>query len=270
MNEEESADDGDFTVGNLIKEAWRKTKGAKASVWGGVIAMSLLICGVVFGGMAGFQEFYKGSDPNIAMGATGAVQLVANWLSMLMTGGIMLIGVRHVLEQRVSWKMAFTGFSKAFSITMALILQTILILIGFLLLVIPGIYLSVGYALVLPLILDKGMGPWEALEASRKAIHKKWWTVFGLYLVMMLIYIVSIIPLGLGLIWTIPMFFVMTGVIYVRLFGSSDAIKEEDSDEELEDGVNDALEEETEEEPEKSEEVEEKLEEISEEAESRQ
>jgi len=260
----------DFTVGELIKEAWQKTKGVKASVWGAVITMLVIISGVFFGGMAAFQAYYKGLDPNVAMGANCGVQLVANWLSMLMTGGIMLIGVRHVLEQRVSWKMVFAGFSKAFSMTMAFILQTILVTIGFILLVIPGIYLFVGYILVLPLILDKGMGPWEALEASRKAIHKKWWTVFGLCLVMVLISIVAMIPLGLGLIWTIPMFFVLTGVLYVRLFGSDTSI-EEDLEEELED-IEDELEEDVEEKTkEKVEENEdlEKVEEISEEIESK-
>jgi len=268
----------DFTVGELIKEAWQKTKGAKASVWGAVIAMLVVVSGIVFGGMAAFQAYYKGLDPNITMGATCGVQLVANWFSMIMTGGIMLIGVRHALEQRVSWKMVFAGFSKAFSMTMALILQIILISIGFLLLVIPGIYLSVGYALVLPLILDKGMGPWEALETSRKAIHKKWWTVLGLYLVMVLIYIVSMIPLGLGLIWTIPMFFVLTGVLYVRLFGSDEFVEEDleeelgDIEDELEEDVEEDVEDETEEkvqENEDLEKVEEKLDGISEEVESK-
>jgi uncharacterized membrane protein len=170
-----------------------------------------------------------------------------------MTGGIMLIGVRHVLERRVSWKMVFAGFSKALSITVAVVLQTILIIIGFILLVIPGIYLLVGYTLILPLILEKGMGPWEALEASRKAIHKKWWTVFGLYLVMTLLSVVSVIPLGLGLIWTVPMFFVLMGVLYVHLFGSDEIVAED-----LEDELAGEVEEETEELEEISEEVEQK------------
>ena len=262
IDEEESETGSDFTVGELLKEAWQKTKGVKASVWGAVIAMLVVISGVFFGGMAAFQAYYKGMDPNVILGANCGAQLVANWLSMLMTGGIMLIGVRHVLEQRVTWKMVFAGFSRAFSITMALILQTILITIGFLLLVLPGIYLSVGYSLALPLILDKGMGPWEALEASRKAIHKKWWTVFGLWLVMVLISIVSMIPFGIGLIWIIPMFFVLTGVLYVRLFGS-DVFEEENPEGQVEDEAEEELEEEIEEE------VEEKLEEISEEVESK-
>ncbi|MBU0960478.1 MAG: hypothetical protein KKH60_03040, partial [Proteobacteria bacterium] len=167
-----------------------------------------------------------------AIGINAGLQLVTTCLSVIFTAGIMLIGVRRAAEQRVSWKMVFAGFSKALSITMALILQSLLVLIGFCLLILPGIYLSVGYALTLPLILEKGLGPWQALEASRKAIHKKWWTVFGLYLVMGLIYLVSAIPLGLGLIWTVPMFFVGLGVLYRLFFGSAHLVEEEIIEEE--------------------------------------
>jgi len=250
---ESSTGGKDFTVGELIKEAWQKTKGAKASIWGAVLFLYLIIFGVSLGGVVAFPGFYKGGDPTVSIYVNGSLQLITSWLSMLMTGGIMLIGVRHVLEQRVSWKMVFAGFSKALSITVAVVLQTILISIGFVLLVIPGIYLSVGYALTLPLILEKGMGPWEALETSRKAIHKRWWTVFGLYLVMILLSAVAVIPLGLGLIWTVPMFFVLIGVLYVHLFGSDEIVAEDPEDE-----LGDEIEEETEESEEISEEIEQK------------
>jgi hypothetical protein len=233
---EEVQDRGtDFTVGDTIKEAWQKTKGAKGAIWGAVFVMYLILFGISFAGFYGSQSM-MGSDPTTVMGVNGGLQLITSWLSMLMTGGLMLIGVRRALEQRVSWKMVFAAFSgeKVLSMTIAAVLQILLIAIGFLLLIIPGIYLTVGYALALPLILDKGLGPWEALETSRKAIHKKWWTVLGMYLVMMLLYAVSMIPLGLGLIWTVPMFMVLIGVLYGRLFGYSDMEESEEEAEENE------------------------------------
>ena len=235
--EELQSSGADFTVGDTIKEAWQKTKGAKGAIWGGVFAMYLIIFGISFAGLYATGGLPEQGDPTTTMGVTGGAQLITSWLSMLFTGGLMLIGVRRALEQRVSWKMVFSAFSmkKVISMSIATFLQLLLIGLGFLLLVIPGIYLSVGYALTLPLILDKGLGPWEALETSRKAIHKMWWTVMGMYLVMMLLYIVSAIPLGLGLIWTVPMFLVLIGVLYARLFGYSD--QEEDEEETDEEAV---------------------------------
>lgn len=229
--------DTDFTVGDTIKEAWQKTKGAKGAVWGGILVMYLIIFGISFAGfwVSGQSDTYTGVVIN------SGLQLMTSWLSMLFTGGLMLIGVRRALEQRVSWKMVFAAFSgkKILSVSIATFLQLLLIVIGFLLLVLPGIYLTVGYALTLPLILDKGLGPWEALETSRKAIHKKWWTVLGMYLVMMLLYMVAIVPLGLGLIWAVPMFMVLVGVLYSRLFGLSEV--EEDEELVEEDDVEDEI-----------------------------
>ncbi len=234
--EEVQINDIDFTVGELLKDAWQKTKGAKGPIWGGVGVMYLIIFGLSLGGPLALMQVYGESDPMMAMGINGGLQIVTALLSMLFTGGLMLIGVRQALEQRVSWKMVFAGFSgsKILSMSIAVFLQCILIIIGFALLVLPGIYLSVGYALALPLILDKGLGPWAALEASRKAIHQKWWTVFGLYFVMMLLYTVSAIPLGIGLIWTVPMFFVMVGVLYSRFFVSEADVEEGEEDEAIE------------------------------------
>jgi len=110
--------------------------------------------------------------------------------------------------------MIFSGFGRLGQVFVASLLMSLLIVFGFLLLILPGIYLTIGYSLTLPLILDKGLGPWAAMEASRRVIHQKWWQVFGLYVVMYVIYFVSCIPLGLGMIWTIPMFFSLTGVLY--------------------------------------------------------
>ncbi|MCA1765050.1 MAG: hypothetical protein LC633_02160, partial [Desulfobulbaceae bacterium] len=104
-------------------------------------------------------------------------------------------------------------------IVIAYILTSILTFIGFFLLVIPGIYLSVAYALVIPLVIDKEMSPWQAMETSRKGVQRHWFKVFGLYIVMSIICFISAIPMGLGLIWTVPMFFMVNGILYREVFG---------------------------------------------------
>jgi uncharacterized membrane protein len=73
--------------------------------------------------------------------------------------------------------------------------------------------------MTVPLIVDRKMSPWQAMEASRKAIHGEWWKFFGLFIVMGIIFMISSLPLGLGFIWTWPMFVVLGGVVYRSLFG---------------------------------------------------
>lgn len=95
----------------------------------------------------------------------------------------------------------------------------LLIYLGMILLLIPGIYLAVAYLLAIALVVERGLSPWQALEASRKAITQHWFKVFGLLIVLGLIIIVSAIPLGIGLVWSIPLMVVAMGVLYRTIFG---------------------------------------------------
>ena len=212
---------GQFTIGGVIRESWDQVKGIKGSVWAGSAIMYLVLL-VIFAGGA-FLLPDAALEPEGDAGLVGyllpaLLQVVTEVVSMLFIAGLVFMGIRKVAGDKVSWKMIFHGFSFTGKIIVMSILQFILVSIGFLLLILPGIYLSVGYAMAIPLIVDKNMSPWQALEASRKAVHKVWWKVAALYLVMCLIFLVAAIPLGIGLIWAWPMLMVAAGVVYHRLF----------------------------------------------------
>ncbi len=209
----------DFTIGEALNEAWRYTKGAKGAIWAAVGMMYLVMLVLGFG--LGFMQGVFGLDPASAAGiwAEIGVQTLISAFSTLFTAGLMYIGVRRAAEKSYSWKMVFAGFQMAMKLLIAGILMTLLVISGLVLLVLPGIYLAVGYTMTLPLMLDRQLEPWQAMEISRKAIHRVWWKIFGLFFVMGLLYLVSAIPLGIGLIWTIPMFVILGGVVYRYLFG---------------------------------------------------
>ncbi len=97
--------------------------------------------------------------------------------------------------------------------------MSIMIMLGYLLLIIPGIYLSIAYLMAIALMVDKDLGVWEAMEASRKAVSKHWFKVFFLYFLLMLLFIVASIPLLIGLIWVLPLFSILHGVLYKYMFG---------------------------------------------------
>ena len=213
---------GEFSVIRVLKEAWKMTNGIKGAVWGGILTMMLILMGIggatVMLPMAGAP-----AGGTVAAWISILLHLIGTILSMAFTAGLMYIGVRRVAGKSFSWRMVFSGFSRLAHVAVAGILMTLLIASGFFLLILPGVYLAVGYSLTFPLILDKGLGPWEAMEMSRRCIHRRWWQVFGAYLLMYPIYFISCIPLGLGIIWTIPMFITLSGVLY-RLLCKEDAV----------------------------------------------
>ena len=209
-----SLSDKTFSVGAIFREAWIMTKGIKASIWGGIGMVLLIQFGLAAAVVMLVPAAGAPGGGAIAAWVNLGLQLVGTVVSMAFIAGLMHIGVRRVAGAAFSFKMVFSAFSCLGSVAVAGLLMTLLIVSGLVLLIVPGIYLAVGYALTYPLIVDRGLGPWEAMEASRKAIHGKWWQVFGLFLLMYLVYFISCIPAGLGMIWTIPMFFTLTGVLY--------------------------------------------------------
>ena len=57
-------------------------------------------------------------------------------------------------------------------------------LVGFCLLILPGIYLGVAYLFTyLLLIVDQKLDFWTAMEVSRRVVTTQWWRVLGLGLV---------------------------------------------------------------------------------------
>lgn len=215
----EAAPNYDFTIGGILKEAWQKTSGVKGPIWGAAFLVLLVIIAM---GIASWllSPMLGGDGDNLALSA--ALQITITVAIYPLMAGVMMIGIRHSVGLPVSWKVAFGYFSYLLPIVIVAFLSTVLTFVGFLLLLLPGIYLSLAYMLVIPLVVDKGMRPWPALEASRKAIHQCWFKVFGLYFVMVLIYLVSMIPLGLGMIWTLPMFVMVNAILYRELFGVSE------------------------------------------------
>jgi len=70
---------------------------------------------------------------------------------------------------------------------------------------IPLVLLQVNWIFTLPLIMDKKLAFWPAMQTSWKMVSKHWWSVFGLVMVLGLINIVGVLACCVGLLFTIPL-----------------------------------------------------------------
>lgn len=59
--------------------------------------------------------------------------------------------------------------------------------------IIPGIVIAIGWSLAIYILLDKGVAPGEAMIRSNKATYSYKWTIFGISLVLGIIYSLLII-----------------------------------------------------------------------------
>ena len=216
--EKATSGDWDFAIGETISEAWSLVKGTKGSFFlSGIIYLVIFL---IVTQLPFYLMFSSGMADPVLMNVIN--QVFSILLSPLLIG-VTMMGIRRSLSKDISFSHMFEYYPRLISIVLMYLATSVLVIIGLVLLVIPGIYLSLSYAFAMILMLDKDMGIWEAMETSRKAVTKHWFKVFGFFFVIGLIMIVSAIPLGIGLIWTMPLMFIGYGVLYRNIFGVTQA-----------------------------------------------
>lgn len=107
--------------------------------------------------------------------------------------------------QEIQFGDFFKGFNYFLPLVLASIVMSILITIGMVLLVLPGIYLLVSYMFVSLLIVDYHMEFWQAMETSRKIVTKNWFSLFVFALILFVINLLGALALGIGLLVTAPL-----------------------------------------------------------------
>lgn len=212
--------DYEFSIGDVLKEGWQKTKGAKWAIHLAFFWYLLVIIAVaVLMQLAMVTVISKLPDPNIVIAVSVVQQIVLNIIVLPIVMGIFLLGVKRSVDAPLESTSIFDYFSKTVSIFLTVLLIYIMVIIGFILLVVPGIYLSLAYFMALPLVVEKGLSPWQAMEVSRKAITKRWFSFFFFGLLIGIIVFISMIPLGIGMIWTLPLMLICYGILYRNMFG---------------------------------------------------
>jgi uncharacterized membrane protein len=121
-------------------------------------------------------------------------------------------------KQTVELKHYLCGFRHFLPLLVFTIVSTIFIFIGFLLLIIPGIYLTVAYLFAPFLIVEKNIDFWPAMEISRKKVNKHWFGILGFSIVIVLINFIGCIPFFIGLFISIPLSTCIITMAYRNIF----------------------------------------------------
>jgi uncharacterized membrane protein len=122
-----------------------------------------------------------------------------------LSGGFLLVAHYLASGKQVIFDDFFHGFKHFAGLFLFTIVSFILIFLGFLAFILPGIYLLAGYIFAPFFIVFSRMDFWEAMEASRKLVHRQWFSIFGFLIVLVLINFVGVLLLGIGLLITVPL-----------------------------------------------------------------
>ncbi|MCP4471584.1 MAG: hypothetical protein GY815_13035 [Gammaproteobacteria bacterium] len=204
-----------------LGDAWRGLKGFKLKC---LIASLIWFVAYVVVSMVSYPVtrgiMLMGADAMSASIISVIVQSAVVAAVMPMWVGICIMGIRHSQGKSVSSGCIFEYFHRIPGAILWYFLMSFLIMLGYLLLIVPGIYLSFAYMFSLTLMIEKNMSAWQALEVSRKAVTRIWFRATGFLLLIALLVILGTIVLVIPLIWILPWVTLAFAMLYFKLFGA--------------------------------------------------
>ncbi|MEK7558821.1 MAG: hypothetical protein AAB521_00780 [Patescibacteria group bacterium] len=156
-------------------------------------------------------EALKGSALSLIWG------LISFAISLLVQIGSIKIVLDLYDKKQLNFSHLYSHSSLFLRYLGASILYVIAVGIGFILLIIPGIYLAIKWQFYSFLIVDKNMGIMESFKKSSAMTEGVKWKLFLFALALAVINILGALVLVVGLIVTIPTTVMATIYIYRKL-----------------------------------------------------
>ena len=173
----------------------------------------------------GFNIFRKAPSEFIVFSVLGAI-IFSNPLSGLLLGGPAMASYFHMAQlasrgQQIEISDFFRGFDKAGSLIKLNLLIFLIILLGLMMLIIPGIYFAVSYVFSHLFIWFYDKDPSEAIRLSRKIVSGNFGQILLLFLILAGINLLGLMALGLGILLTMPFSFCVVYAAFEDIIGIS-------------------------------------------------
>ncbi len=149
----------------------------------------------------------------------GLGQVLAYIIGPPLYAGFLIVAMKLLQNQLTQVNDFTSGFKFILPLVLYSVVSSIFISVGFVLFIVPGLYLLVGYLFTTWLIVDRGLDFWQAMELSRKTVHKHWFEVFCFFLLLGLINLGGLLLLGFGLLVTVPWTLCALTIAYKDVFG---------------------------------------------------
>jgi len=133
--------------------------------------------------------------------------------------GYSIVAFKLASGQPFQFSDFFGGFNYFLPLFLASLASTLLVSIGFVLLLLPGIYLAICYMFTTFLVIDYRMEFWQAMEMSRTLISRHWFSFFGFAIVLFVLNVFGALALGIGLLVTIPVTSCAVAIAYKEFVG---------------------------------------------------
>jgi uncharacterized membrane protein len=131
--------------------------------------------------------------------------------------GVMIMGIRAMKGESLVYADVFAGFRLFLPLLLLSIVTLLLVTIGLVLCILPGIYLILAWSLAMPLVIDRKMDFWAAMQLSLRTFNAN---LGALLLLFLLLYLINALgsSIPFGFLISQPLCMLSIVVAYSRLF----------------------------------------------------
>ena len=212
-------------VGGCVKRGFELTK----RQFGTIVLVGLVYFAVFFGlsmvlgliqgilqgtmgaGSARHMDPHPGAGPVLIM---AVFQVISQVFSIYLGLGLTRIGLNLVSGKAVSVGMLFGEGGKLLRAIGATFLFVVMMMIGFILLIVPGVYIALRYGQYMVAIVDRDLGVMDALSYSSSLTTNNRLNMFVLGMLGMVIVFAGMLACGVGLIFAGPVVWLSYIVAY--------------------------------------------------------
>lgn len=203
-------------VKSLLKEAWQLTQVTKWVLLQAILVVFAAALVVVL--VSTWLSESRGltmTDPNVQL----ATNLVLTLLMAPLITGLLMMGINHSVGGVSRLDHLFHFIPKSLYLSVTALVVSLLVELGMMLLIVPGVYLMIATGFALPLIIEKKLTPLKAIWYSIVSVSQLWLQFIALYFFFALLMLLVIASFGIAAIWVLPFYYNVKGVLYRELFG---------------------------------------------------
>ncbi len=168
----------------------------------------------------GFKALEDAANrPGMLYGALSIVlQILDALFRVMVTMGLIEISIAFFHGHKAELGDLFhTKLKTLFNYFLVSTLSGLIVLGGLLLLIVPGIVWGLRFQFASYFILDKDMGPIQALKASWAATKGEVWDLFKLAIIVGLVNLLGLLALGVGIFVSAPVSLLAMAFVYRKL-----------------------------------------------------
>ncbi|MEN8252963.1 MAG: hypothetical protein ABFQ62_01145 [Patescibacteria group bacterium] len=189
-----------FSISETVSKAWKLTK-ANIGFLVGVVLIAWIFPMLI----------------TKLLGEGLLSSLLSSAASIIISIGLINISLKIISGKKPKFENLYESYPVFFSYLFASVLVGLMVIVGLIFLIIPGIYLALKYQFAPYLVIDKKMGAIEAIKKSGEMTKGKLMDLFFLALVMLLINILGVLALGVGLLVSTPVSMLSVAYVYKKL-----------------------------------------------------